>query len=42
MFDQLYDAFHPVYSPNMSGFLRGYSCSAALVKMIDDFRWALD
>ena len=42
MFDQLYDAFQPVFSPNMSGFLRGHSCCTALVKMIDDFRWALD
>ena len=38
MFDQLYDAFQPVFSPNMSGFLRGHSCCTALVKMIDDFR----
>ena len=37
MFDQLYDAFQPVFSPNMSGFLRGHSCCTALVKMIDDF-----
>ena len=42
MFDQLYDAFQPVFSPNMSGFLHGDSCCTALVKMIDDFRWALD
>ena len=42
MFDQLYDAFQPVFSPNMSGFLRGHSYCTALVKMIDDFRWALD
>ena len=40
--DQLYDAFQPVFSPNMSGFLRGHSCSTALVKMSDDFQWALD
>ena len=42
MFDQLYDAFQPVLSPNMSLFLRGHSCCTALVKMIDDFRWVLD
>ena len=42
MFNQLYDAFQPVFSPNMSGFLRGHSCCTALGKMIDDFRWALD
>ena len=42
MFDQLYDAFQPAFSLNMSGFLRGHSCCTALAKMIDDFRWALD
>ena len=42
VFDQLYDAFQPVFSPNMSGFLRGHSCCTALVKIFDDFRWALD
>ena len=39
MFDQLHDAFQPVFSLNMSGFLRGHSCCTALVKMIDD--WAM-
>ena len=42
MFDQLYNAFRPVFSPNMSGFLKGHSCCTALVKMIDDWRLALD
>lgn len=41
MFDQLYDAFRPVFSPNMSGFRRGHSCCTALVKTIDDWRLAL-
>ena len=26
MFDQLYDVFPPLFSSNMSGFLRGHSC----------------
>ena len=42
MFDQLYDAFQPLFSFNMSGFLRGHSCCIALVKMVDDWRLALD
>ena len=42
MFDQLYDVFQPLFSSNMSGFLRGHSCCTALVKMVDDWRLALD
>ena len=44
MYDQLYDDFKPKFSLflNMSGFLRGYSCCTALLKMVDDWRLALD
>ena len=41
-FDQLYHAFCPVFSSNMSEFLRGHSCCTALIKMTDDWRIALD
>ena len=41
-FDQLYDVFKPLFSSNMSGFLRGHSCYTALIKMFDDWRLALD
>ena len=42
MFDQLYDAFQPLFFfLNMSGFLRGHSCTA-LVKIFDDWFFALD
>ena len=33
MFDQLYPAFSPIFSANMSGFLRGHSCCTALLKL---------
>ena len=33
MFDQLYNAFQPVCSPKMSGFLRCHSCRTDLVTM---------
>ena len=42
MFDQLYDVFQPLFSSNMSGFLRGHSCCTTLVKMVDDRRLALN
>ena len=42
MYDQLYDAFKSEFSLNMSGFLRGHSCCTALLKMVDDWRLALD
>ena len=42
MFDQLYDIFQPLFSSNMSGFLRGHSFCTTLVKMVDDRRLALD
>ena len=41
-FDQLYSIFTPVFSDNMSGFLRGHSCCSALLKLTDDWRQALD
>ncbi|KAL9962094.1 hypothetical protein ACROYT_G031165 [Oculina patagonica] len=42
IFDQLYNAFQPPFSLNMPGFLRGHSCYTALIKMVDDWRLALD
>lgn len=42
MFDQLYPAFSPIFSENMSGFLRGHSCCTALLKLTEDWRSALD
>ena len=41
-FDQLYSVFTPVFSDNVSGFLRGHSCCSALLKLTDDWRQALD
>ena len=41
-FDQLYSVFTPVFSDNMSGFLRGPSCCSSLLKLTDDWRQALD
>ena len=41
-FDQLYNVFTTVFSDNMSGFLRGHSCSSALLKLTDDWRQALE
>ena len=40
--DQLYSVFTPVFSDNMSEFLRGHSCCSALLKLTDDWRQALD
>ena len=42
MFDQFYSVFQPLFSSNMSGFLRGHSFCTTLVKMVDDWRLALD
>ena len=42
MFDQFYNVFQPLFSSNMSGFLRGHSFCTTLVKMVDDWRLALD
>ena len=41
-FDQLYERLSPIFSDNMSGFLRGHSCATALIKLTDDWRMALD
>ena len=41
-FDQLYNVFTTVFSDNMSGFLRGHSCSSALLKLTDDWCQALE
>ena len=41
-FDQLYCHFSPLFSDNMSGFLRGHSCCTALLKLTEDWRQALD
>ena len=41
-FDQLYHHFSPLFSDNMSGFLRGHSCCTALLKLTEDWRLALD
>ena len=42
IFDQLYSAFSPIFSENMSGFPRGHSCCTALLKLTEDWRFALD
>ena len=42
MFDQLYASFVPIFSSNMSGFLKGHSCATALIKLTEDWRSALD
>ena len=42
LFDQMYASFVPIFSPNMSGFLKGHSCATALIKLTDDWRRALD
>lgn len=34
--------FSPLFSKNMSGFLRGHSCCTALFKLTEDWRQALD
>lgn len=42
MFDQMYDALHWRFSPNLSGYLKGHSCCTALLKMSEDWRACLD
>ena len=34
--DQVYCAFAPGLSPNLSGYLKGHSCCTALLKMAED------
>ena len=41
-YDQLYTKCSPIFSVNMSGFLRGNSCCSALLKLTDDWLAALD
>ena len=41
-YDQLYSAFTPIFSDSITGFLRGYSCCSALLKLTGDWRLALD
>ena len=40
--DQIYTAFVPRLSPNLSGYLSGHSCCTALLKMVEDWRLRLD
>ena len=40
--DQLCNVFTPVFSDNMSGFLRSHSCCSALLKLTDEWFQALD
>ena len=37
MYDQVYNAFQPHFSSNLSGYLKGHSCCSALFKMTEDF-----
>ena len=41
-FDQLYRHFSPLFSDNMSGFLRGHSCCTPLLKLTEDWPQAQD
>ena len=41
-FDQLYDVFQPPFSSNMFRFLGGHSYCTALVKIVNDWRLAVD
>ncbi|XP_068728844.1 uncharacterized protein [Montipora capricornis] len=40
--DQVYHAFAPSLSPNLSGYLTGHSCCTALLKTVEDWRLSLD
>ena len=37
MYDQVYNAFQPRFSSNLSGYLKGHSCCSALLKITEDF-----
>ena len=39
--DQVYTAFVPRLSPNLSGYLSGHSCCTALLKTVEDWRLSL-
>ena len=38
----MYAAIAPLLSQKLSGFLKGYSCSPAFLKMTEDWRVSLD
>ena len=38
----MYAAMAPLLSQKLSGFLKGYSCSPAFLKMTEDWRVSLD
>ena len=40
--DQLYDHFVNIFDKLLSAFRKGYSCQSLLIKMIDDWKTALD
>ena len=42
LFNQLCGYFAPMLGSQLSGFRRGHSCTTALLKMTEDWRWALD
>ena len=42
LYDQIYTAFNPIMSANLSGFRKGHSCCSALLKMSQDWRASLD
>ena len=42
MYDQIYETFISLLSPNISGYLKGHSCCTALLKMTEDWRKGLD
>lgn len=42
MYDQVYNAFQPRFSSNLSGYLKGHSCCSALLKMTEYWCASLD
>ena len=42
MYDQIYNTFITILSPNISGYLKGHSCCIALLKVTEDCRKSLD
>ena len=40
--DQVYHAFTPSLSPNLSGYLTGHFCNTVLLKIVEDGRLSLD
>ena len=39
---QLIQYFNPILSPSLSAYRRGYSCESVLLRLIEDWRFALD